>query len=330
MNPRKILLVAAMIAGLLAGPVSAQGPGSAGFVLRSPEVADGGTLPADFTGDGSGATLPLEWGGVPAGAASFAVVMHHVDPEGKTKWYWTLYNIPADVRSLPKNVSGVGTPGNNSVNGRAEYAPPHSRGAGEKTYIYTVYALSAPPQLDVGPAQVSRDVLLAAIKGITLASSELKVVYTRPGGDRGGDAPPPPPRAGEDNAGTAGGQRKPWLQQHGAELDANKDGVVTWAEMTDDMGHASAIYDRNSDGVTTAWELEATGNVREGAAFAGLIYRHFKDLDTNGDGKVSRDEMAAAVRYIFDAADRDHDGKLTAAEWQSAPGTPLPIPTNSH
>ena len=44
-------------------------------------------------------------------------------------------------------MKGVGTVGSNSVNDRTEYAPPHSKGPGAKTYILTVYALSAPPQL---------------------------------------------------------------------------------------------------------------------------------------------------------------------------------------
>lgn len=167
--------------GLLCGLLSVPAHGSAKFMLRSPAAVDGGILPADFTGDGGGATLPLEWDGTPEGTAGFAVIMHHIDPEGKTKWYWVLYNIPPDVRSLPKNTSGVGVLGNNSINGRTEYAPPHSKGPGEKVYIYTVYALSAPPQLGVGPAKVSRDVLLAAIKDTVLASAELKVVYTRQG-----------------------------------------------------------------------------------------------------------------------------------------------------
>ena len=73
--------------------------------------------------------------------------MHHLDPEGKTKWYWTLYNIPADVGSLPKDVQGVGSLGNNSLNRSVGYAPPHSKGPGAKTYVLTVYALSAPVQI---------------------------------------------------------------------------------------------------------------------------------------------------------------------------------------
>ncbi len=159
--------------------VAAPAAAPTGFVLRSPAVADGGQLPVEFTGDGVSATLPLEWSGAPEGTKSFAVVMHHIDPEGKAKWYWVLYDLPASTRSLPKNVIGVGTLGNNSVNGRTAYAPPHSKGPGAKTYVYTVYALSAPVKLDVPPAQVSREVLLAAMKDKTLATAELKVVYTR-------------------------------------------------------------------------------------------------------------------------------------------------------
>ncbi len=326
------LLLTALMVMSLAGPLPAQEQRLPQFVLRSSEVADGGILPIDFTGDGSGSTLPLAWEGGPKGTACYAVIMHHIDPEGKTKWYWVLYNIPANIHRLQKNVTGIGTLGNNSINGRTEYAPPHSRGPGTKTYIYTVYALSAPPQLAVVPTQVTRDVLLVAIKDSILGSAELKVTYTRQGGRVGdspgvGDPPPPPPRTGEDTGGTTSGLRKPWLQQHGTGLDANKDGVVTWAEITDDMNLAFTIYDRNSDGDIAAGELKATGDEREGAAFAGLIHRHFKDLDSNGNGNVSHDEMAAAVKYIFDAADLDRDGKLTSVEWQNAPGTPLPIPT---
>ena len=159
--------IVAMLSGC--GPV---------FVLQSPEVANGGTLPKDYTGDGSSSTLPLEWTGAPEGTRSFALIMHHVAPD-RTKWYWILYNIPADIKSLPKNVKDVGTLGNNSVNGRTEYAPPHSKGPGPKTYVYTVYALSSPVKLDVTPAEVNRDVLLAAMKDKILASAELRVVYSR-------------------------------------------------------------------------------------------------------------------------------------------------------
>ncbi len=152
------------------------------FVLRSSVVTDGGQLPKEFTGDGASATLPLEWSGVPTGTKSLAVVMHHIDPQGKTKWYWILYDIPPETRSLPENVKDMGVLGNNSVNGRIGYAPPHSKGPGPKTYVYTVYALSKTPELSVASDQVSREVLLAAMKDHILSTAELKVVYSRPVG----------------------------------------------------------------------------------------------------------------------------------------------------
>jgi phosphatidylethanolamine-binding protein (PEBP) family uncharacterized protein len=153
------------------------------FVLRSPDVADGGPLPREYTGDGDGSTLPLEWSGAPAGTRSFAVVMHHVPPQGPVKWYWVLYDIPSRVGRLPRNVSGVGTLGSNSVDGTVGYAPPRSKGPGPKTYVYTVYALSSPVRLDGPPSQVGRDELLAAMDGRVLASAELRVVYTRAAAD---------------------------------------------------------------------------------------------------------------------------------------------------
>ena len=149
------------------------------FVLRSSAVTNGGMLPVEFTGDGNSSTLPLEWTGAPPETKSYAVIMHHIDPQGLTKWYWTLYNIPANVRSLPKNVTGLGTVGNNSVNHKTGYAPPHSKGPGPKTYIVTVYALSAPVQISLPPEAVNRNVLLTAMKDLVLDSAELRVVYDR-------------------------------------------------------------------------------------------------------------------------------------------------------
>jgi len=152
-----------------------------GFILRSSEVVEGGMLPKEFTCDGDGSTLPLEWSGVPAGTKSLAVIMHTIPNPNESHWYWVVYNISPDVQSLAKNVSGIGTLGNNSVNKKTEYAPPCSKGPGPKLYTYTVYALSAPPQLDVPASQVSRDVLLSTIKDRTLDTAELNVYYSRQG-----------------------------------------------------------------------------------------------------------------------------------------------------
>lgn len=96
---------------------------TSGFTLTSPDVLDG-RLPVEYTCDGTSSTLALTWSGVPAGTQSFAIIMHHVAPDNAIHWYWVVYDIPADVTSLAKNIMGIGTLGTNSVNDRNEYAPP--------------------------------------------------------------------------------------------------------------------------------------------------------------------------------------------------------------
>ncbi len=150
-----------------------------GLQLTSPAIDASGILPIEFTGDGASISPPLAWAGGPAATKSYAIIMHHIDPAGLTKLYWTLYNIPSTVVSLSKDAKGVGVEGSNSINRNLGYAPPHSKGPGAKTYIITLYALSSALDLSVPPAQVNRDVLLAAMKDKILGTSELKVTYTR-------------------------------------------------------------------------------------------------------------------------------------------------------
>jgi len=198
MNPKKIITLFTFLALILTGcaykqpppvemPRSEQGPTSdqlitssnGTFILTSSAVTEGGALPKEFTCDGNSATLPLSWSGAPEDTKSFAVVMHHIPGPGDTHWYWVLYNIPASITNLEKNSTGIGVLGNNSVNGQTVYAPPCSKGPGEKLYTYTVYALSEEPQFTVAASDVSRDVLLDVIQDITLASASLNVTYTR-------------------------------------------------------------------------------------------------------------------------------------------------------
>jgi phosphatidylethanolamine-binding protein (PEBP) family uncharacterized protein len=145
--------------------------------LSSSVVANGGALPATYTCDGASQSPPLAWSNAPAGTQSYALSMHHIAPDA-THYYWTVYNIPASVNAIPANNTSIGTYGANSVNPNLAYAPPCSQGPGLKTYIITLYALSAAPIIAAGTL-VTRDVLLAAIADRTLGSSALTVTYTR-------------------------------------------------------------------------------------------------------------------------------------------------------
>lgn len=167
-------------AAATASPTTTVSTAASGFKLTSPAIGADGVLPAEFTADGSSSTLPLSWSGAPPGTKSFALIMHHVDPQGLVKEYWNLYNIPAQATGLAKNEKKVGTWGKNNENDRPEYAPPKSQGPGPKTYVLTLYALSSTLAPPAASREVTRDILIAAMKGMVLGSAELSLTYTRP------------------------------------------------------------------------------------------------------------------------------------------------------
>ena len=148
------------------------------FVLSSSKLSDGAKLPKMYTCDGDSESPPLSWSGAPEGTKSFAIIMDHQAPDGM-HWYWTLYNIDPSTTQI-KSGESIGQLGTNGVNDKNEYAPPCSRGPGEKQYTYTVFALSSTVNFDDN-AKVDRDSLLEAIKDITLASADMNVMYERSG-----------------------------------------------------------------------------------------------------------------------------------------------------
>ena len=148
------------------------------FTLTSPDMVAGGAMPVAFTCDGQSQSPSLAWTRGPTGTVGYAIAMHHIPGPGDTHWYWVVYNIPSTTTKVLAGGPAPGTVGTNSVNNQLAYAPPCSKGPGIKVYTLTVYALSAAPSFPSGTS-VSRDVLLEAIKPITLASSSIDVTYDR-------------------------------------------------------------------------------------------------------------------------------------------------------
>jgi phosphatidylethanolamine-binding protein (PEBP) family uncharacterized protein len=152
------------------------------FPFSSSGVGANGSLDAKFTCDGDGVSPPFQWSDLPAGTKSLALTMHHLPgPGGDEHVYIVTWNIPATTKSLDASQKNLGTWGVNTVNDRAEYAPPCSKGPGEKIYVVTLYALSAEPKLSVS-GKVTRSDLLASIKDITLGSAAIDLRYARPSG----------------------------------------------------------------------------------------------------------------------------------------------------
>lgn len=151
-------------------------PGSSFSV--SSAAAVNGALPADYTCDGSGSTPALAWANAPSGTTEFALLMTTLPGDGSTKYNWVLYGIPAAKSSLAKDSVGVGTLGVGSDGPIVAYQPPCSQGLGEKSYTFTLYALSATPVLPAGTA-VSGSALATAMASVTLGSASLSLSYNR-------------------------------------------------------------------------------------------------------------------------------------------------------
>lgn len=177
---------------------------STSLELSSSAFADGGTLPVQFSCEGEGITPPLSWTGVPTGTQSLVLIMDHkpaprptvqqgdIPPppakseQAKTakpkhaaelRWYWTVYNIPADVSAISSGQT-VGTLGGNVVNDLNAYAPPCSKGPGLKNYTFHLYALST--ALNMSDADtVSEATLRTSMSGSILDSDSLTVGFER-------------------------------------------------------------------------------------------------------------------------------------------------------
>lgn len=159
-----------------------------GFVLRSADIPDPTHYPVEFTGDGAGITPSLQWKGAPAGTRGFALVMDHLTPDKSIKTCWLLWDLPASLESLSKGAKAPGKTGVSS-RGAVGYEPPHSQGPGDKDYVLTVYALSAPLFIAGPETKVTRDMVLAAMKGKVLGSASMTVTYARRANPTEGAAP---------------------------------------------------------------------------------------------------------------------------------------------
>lgn len=141
------------------------------------------------------------------------------------------------------------------------------------------------------------------------------------GGNGGGERPPE-----EGGARPSGTPSKPWILVHAKEVDKDGDGAVTRAEMTEQARLAFDAYDRNQDGKLIPTEYDrAQGARAPRLPLGGFVQLHMRELDPDGDGDISRDEMMGQVLKIFDKSDRNRDGRIDDAELgTSEPASPPP------
>ena len=108
------------------------------------------------------------------------MLMTTIPTPGTVKYNWILYNIPGAVSQIDENTNGGGTAGFADDGGGLNYAPPCSQGPGLKQYIFTLYALSATPNLGaLSGNQVTGAALTAALAPVTKAVAVLTLNVTR-------------------------------------------------------------------------------------------------------------------------------------------------------
>lgn len=102
-------------------------------------------------------------------------------------------------------------------------------------------------------------------------------------------------------------------------IDADKDGKVTEAELDAHRAAEFAAADANSDGMLNAAELTDQHLARMADRAADRSARLIENLDDNGDGNLSAEEMDERVRERgFARMDKNDDGAISKDEAEDA------------
>jgi Raf kinase inhibitor-like YbhB/YbcL family protein len=137
-------------------------------------------IPSKYTCDGQNISPPLSWSGTPEKTKSFALICDDPDAPVGLWVHWVIFDIPANVNSLPEKVSrqeevaGLGKNGKNT-SGNWGYDGPCPPG-GTHRYYFKLYALDTMLNKEPG---LTKDDLLKAMKGHILAEAELMGRYSR-------------------------------------------------------------------------------------------------------------------------------------------------------
>lgn len=145
--------------------------------VTSPAFFEGESIPARFTCNGEDISPPLNWTGVPDGAASLALVVDDPDAPAGTFTHWLVWNISPLTGGLPEGVAEgeFGIVQGTSDFGSVGYGGPCPPG-GVHRYRFRLLALDTTPAL--GPGAGRGEVNLA-VEGHILAWGELQGTYGR-------------------------------------------------------------------------------------------------------------------------------------------------------
>lgn len=149
--------------------------------LSSSGFTPGGEIPRRYTCDGDDLSPPLSWEGVPAAAASLALIADDPDAPAGTWVHWVLYGLDPATAGLPEGVPpdetvlGGARQGRNDFR-RIGYGGPCPPPNGAHRYFFKLYALRERLELEAGATKAE---LVAAMEGKVLAEGQLTGTYRR-------------------------------------------------------------------------------------------------------------------------------------------------------
>ena len=161
--------------------VTSPGAPAVAFDLSSPAFAPNADIPRKYTCDGPDLSPPLRWTAPPPPTKGLALIADDPDAPGGTWVHWVIYAISVETRELPEAVKKVGTLPSGARQGRNDFGklgyggPCPPKGPAHR-YVFTLYALDAPPSLKPGATKAD---LVKAMERHILAKAELIGRYGR-------------------------------------------------------------------------------------------------------------------------------------------------------
>ncbi len=149
--------------------------------LRVSGFNPGGFIPVEYTCSGEDISPQVSWTNVPENTRSFALVCEDPDAPMGVWSHWVIYNIPSATHFLPQSFPKIEKAGSGILQGLNDFGrvgyngpcPPEGRA---HHYYFKLYALDIALK---GKIRLTRQALLAAIKGHILASAEYVGLFQR-------------------------------------------------------------------------------------------------------------------------------------------------------
>jgi Raf kinase inhibitor-like YbhB/YbcL family protein len=181
---RRAILTSLMVGAVHLASACAEDEELPTFEVTSFAFGEGETIPARHTCDDEDLSPPLVFDGAPPETAGYAVLVYELGEGGDADMLrWSLWDVPAEPGTIGEGIPVDVSPGDGLSQGRNAldvfgYSGPcpgdDTGGSGERSYVFRVYALSAPLGIEPG---VSERHVVEAISNCAIASGELAGVY---------------------------------------------------------------------------------------------------------------------------------------------------------